>query len=158
MDGEGDEEDQHDHHDQHDQRHGVHAHAQSQHPGHGGHERLRSRSPPPHHLPPPPPPPPLSDLRHFGNFSLHAHLHGQTSLNRASSPAHDLGYHTLVARSPAPPMSWSPNDLADLTLTPSPRYLFHFYSFICIFQLSTFLFVDFNYLFSIDSLKLFIFH
>jgi len=102
-----------------------HRHPHAGHP----HERLRSRSPPPHHLPPPPPPPPLSsgDLRHFhgvNNFALHAHLHGQTSLGsltRASSPAHDLGYHTLVARSPAPPSQWSPNDLADLTLTPSPR-------------------------------------
>lgn len=92
-------------------------------------ERLRGRSPPPHHLPPPPPPPPTlsgrsHELRLFSgsNFSsLHAQLHGQTSLhNRSSSPAHDLGYHTLVARSPAAPWS-SPADLADLTLTPSPR-------------------------------------
>ncbi|XP_032790547.2 LOW QUALITY PROTEIN: F-box/LRR-repeat protein 7 [Daphnia magna] len=92
-------------------------------------ERLRSRSPPPHHLPPPPPPPPTlsgrnHELRLFSgsNFSpLHAQLHGQTSLhNRSSSPAHDLGYHTLVARSPAAPWS-SPADLTDLTLTPSPR-------------------------------------
>ena len=84
------------------------------------HDRIASPSPPLHHLPPPPPPPPPNDLRgHFpSQFSIHAHLHGQTSLNRSSSPAHDLGYHTLVARSPAP---WSPNDLADLSLTPSPR-------------------------------------
>ena len=95
-------------------------------------DRLRNRSPLPHHLPPPPPPPPTGgvghDLQHFrgNNFSsLHAHLHGQTTLlNRSSSPAHDLGYHTLqhnslTARSPTVP--WSPADLADLTLTPSPR-------------------------------------
>ena len=44
--------------------------------------------------------------------------HRETSLNRSTSPVHDLGYHTLVARSPAP---WSPTDLADLSLTPSPR-------------------------------------
>lgn len=114
---------------------------------------MRSRSPPPHHLPPPPPPPPAltasavgthhhADLRqHYGGggasnggFSHAHHLHHhqqQTSsvlLNRSSSPAHDLGYHTLVARnsSAAPggglPVCWSPADLADLTLTPSPRY------------------------------------
>lgn len=93
-------------------------------------ERLRSRSPPPHHLPPPPPPPPTlngrnHELRHFSDntFSpLHTQLHGQTSLhNRSSSPAHDLGYHTLVGvRSPSTPWS-SPTDLAELTLTPSPR-------------------------------------
>lgn len=113
------------------------------------HPHQRSRSPPPHHLlPPPPPPPPTvtsgtnhhgAELRHFvgRDFSTppshHAHHlhhgHHQTSLsmlNRSSSPAHDLGYHTLVARGSTPASAapcWSPTDhLADLTLTPSPRY------------------------------------
>lgn len=112
------------------------------------HPHQRSRSPPPHHLlPPPPPPPPTvtsgtnhhgAELRHFvgRDFSTppshHAHHlhhgHHQTSLsmlNRSSSPAHDLGYHTLVARGSTPASAapcWSPTDhLADLTLTPSPR-------------------------------------
>ena len=91
-------------------------------------ERLRSRSPPPHHLPPPPPPPPTlsgrnhNELRHFSSAANFTSSPLQTSLhnNRSSSPAHDLGYHTLVSRSPAAPWS-SPTDLADLTLTPSPR-------------------------------------
>ncbi len=94
------------------------------------HPHQRSRSPPPHHLLPPPPPPPPTVTsgtnRHFvgRDFSTppshHAHHlhhgHHQTSLsmlNRSSSPAHDLGYHTLVARGSTPASAapcWSPTE------------------------------------------------